>query len=226
MPKTAKPDSHWNTIANNLAAGGAKPTVKGWQPGNGKWKTTIDNILKCPETARRQNSRQGRQSLLSFMQPTSTATSPCTCGWNHDNQTNAAAVAAAAAPPPARPQKEIDFGILRKPDPRENVGDVRGIYKCYKQANCFDLEVFGYADGKCPHCKSSNIEAGNLNKSVKLIFTTGKPRFVQGIGLRCTECNGKGWQSFEKTFVDTLPQWKQHSCTQLLWGNPTELIWI
>jgi len=160
----------------------------------------------------------GQQTLLSlFNRPTSTATSPCTCGWVHGNETTAPNTTTAAAP--LRPPKEVDFNILRKPDPRKTVGDVRGIYKVYPQKGCFDLEVFGYTNGKCPHCKSSNIEAKNINPSVKLIYTTGKPRFVQGIGLECQACDGGRWQSYEKTYVDSLSKKQQSELGAVVAGK-------
>jgi hypothetical protein len=209
MPNKARNAQHWRNICNKLAAGGEKPRGQGWRPGKGEWKTTIDNILTCPETKRRQNSNNGRQSTLSFALNSTATTSSCTCGWDHDNETTTInATAAAAAPPPPRPQKEVPFCILRKPAPR-GVAQVRGIYDVIKEDGCFNLEVFGYYHGKCPHCKSSNVRTGNANSSVKLIYTRGKPRFVQGIGLTCGACNGRGWQSFEKTYVDTFPKKEQ-----------------
>ena len=54
---------------------------------------------------------------------------------------------------------------------------------------------------------SLNIDAG---KSVKLIYTTGKPRFVQCIRLICKDCNGTGWQSCEKTLVVKLSKQQQN----------------
>ena len=92
-------------------------------------------------------------------------------------------------------------------DPRKTVGDVRSIYTVYPQKGCFDLEVFGYADGRCPYIASLNIDAG---VSVKLIYTTGKPRFVQCIRLICKDCYGTGWQSCEKTLVVKLSKQQQN----------------
>ncbi len=227
MPKTGRSDNYWHDLCDKLAAGGAKPTVPGWHPKGGKWKTQVENILACPETIRRQNSRgRSRQSLLSFAGQNSTGILQCTCKWDHDSVNNAPpadAAAAAAAQPPSRPQKEVNFGILRKPNPRKTVGEVRGIYRIYQQKGCFNLEVFGYDNGKCPHCKSSNIVASNINKSVKLIYTMGKPRFVQGIGLTCRDCGGaggsSGWQSFEKTYVDTLSKKQQNELHAVVAGK-------
>lgn len=165
--------------------------------GNSQWKQRIEKILSCGVTKKKQSRSQvlfgGRAA-------------ECTCGWDHDkydrdNQaTPAAAPAAAAAPPPP---KEVDFGILCKPAGL-GVNDVRnksGVIK--KQKGRYDLEVFGPTNGKCPHCESPNIEAGNVNPCVKTIFTLRGPRFVQGIGLKCKDCSGSQWQSFEKTYVDT-----------------------
>ena len=217
MTKKGRTPAYWRSLCNKLAAGEPKPTKQGWTPRPGYWKTTVDKILKCPETIRRQISKgNGQQSTLSF-HSNSTATSPCTCEWDHDNETtNTTTTPAAAAP--TRPQKEVDFGILKKPKPR-SVAFVRGMHRVYKEDGYFDLEVFGYCNGKCPHCKSSEISAGRVNTSVKLIFTKGKPRFVQGIGLSCRACKGQGWQSYEKTYVDTLSKKQQDELHAVIAGK-------
>lgn len=74
-------------------------------------------------------------------------------------------------------------------------------------------------NGKCSHCKSSNVRPGNANGSVRLIYTRGKPRFVQGIGLTCGACNGRGWQSYEKTYVDTWPKKEQAELHAVIAGK-------
>eukprot|EP00986_Skeletonema_menzelii_P007584 scaffold2980_cov141-Skeletonema_menzelii.AAC.14 len=205
MPNTGRGDHHWISICNRLAAGG-KGLGRGEAPGGAStWKTTIDKILKCPETLRRQGRNgNGRQSTLAFFFQNSTATSQCTCGWDHDNETAIinTTTAAAAAPPPPRPQKEVDFGVLKKPEPKD-VAYVRGIHKVYKEDGYFDLEAFGYYNGKCPHCKSSDVRPGRVNNSVKLIYTRGK----------------HGWQSFEKTYVDTLPKKQQDELHAVIAGR-------
>mmetsp|Transcript_29151 Transcript_29151/g.43800 ORF Transcript_29151/g.43800 Transcript_29151/m.43800 type:complete len:85 (+) Transcript_29151:439-693(+) len=63
--------------------------------------------------------------------------------------------------------------------------EVNRKYDIKTEKGCYPLEVFGYSNGKCPHCKSPNIDATNVNNSVKLIYTSDDPRFVQGVGLKC-----------------------------------------
>ena len=217
MGKKGKSDAHWRGICNLIAAGN-EPSGRGWNPG-GTWKKIVDKIKKCPVTqVRKQSKNNGKQTTLQF----ASSAAVCNCGWNHGNEKAAAEstnTATAGAQPSSRPPKEVDFGILRKPDPRRSINDVRGICKVYHQKDCFDLQVFGYVTGRCIHCKSSNIAAGNLNSSVKLIYTTTKPRFVQGIGLTCNDCKGKGWQSFEKTYVDTLSKAQQSELNAVIAGK-------
>ncbi len=217
MPKNGPSEAEWKAKALRYARGEIF-TGRGWRPRSKKWKDTFDAIDKCPRT---QLLRSGKhQSTLNFATNSTNSSVPlCTCGFSHDPPEPPAAPAAAAAPTTSdRPRKEIDFGILRKPEPRTRIDDVRNKYAVYKTKGCYDLEVFGYVDGKCPHCKGTP-EAANLNKSVKIIYTANKPRFVQGIGLKCTTCSGKQWQSFEKTYVDTLPRRKQHELHAIIAGK-------
>jgi len=218
MPNEGRTDEHWRALCYKLAAGLPKPTGQGWMPGaNNPWKGRIQNILACGVTKRKQS----KSSILPF----GGGSAACTCGWDHekydrDNQPTPAAPAAAAAAPP-RPQKKIEFGILRKPSPRKHLSDIRGRHHVYAaEDGCYPLEVFGFTNGKCPHCKSSNIDAGNRNNSVKTIYTrSGKPRFVQGMGLKCNDCGGKGWQSYEKTYVDTLTKNQQDKLHAIIAGK-------
>ena len=54
---------------------------------------------------------------------------------------------------------------------------------------------------------------------MKMIFTPHDPRFVQGIGLKCKDCNGSQWQSHEKTYVDTLSKRKQNELHAVVSGK-------
>mmetsp|Transcript_25656 Transcript_25656/g.51479 ORF Transcript_25656/g.51479 Transcript_25656/m.51479 type:complete len:301 (-) Transcript_25656:403-1305(-) len=208
MPKKGRDDDYWREWCNRLAAGEPPPSKTGWHPGgNSPWKVKIDKIMACGETRRRRSSNQ---SLLPF----GVGIVTCTCDWDHDNQTTAAP-AAAAAP---QPQKVVDFGMLCKPTPRK-IKDVRGKYDIKTEKGCYPLEVFGYSNGKCPHCKSPNIDATNVNNSVKLIYTSDDPRFVQGVGLKCKDCNGSQWQSYEKTYVDTLSKKQQNELNAVVSGK-------
>ena len=205
MAKKGRPASYWLSLCDKLAAGRPQPSGKGWLPGtNNPFKSKLQNILACGVTKRKQS-----RSQLLFDGPAA----ECTCGWDHDkyDRENQPTPAAAAAEPP-RPTKEVDFGILCKPA-GVGVNDVRnksGVNNIKKQKGFYDLEVFGPTNGKCPHCQSPNIEAGNVNPCVKTIFTLEGPRFVQGIGLKCKDCSGSQWQSFEKTYVDTLTKRQQN----------------
>jgi hypothetical protein len=98
----------------------------------------------------------------------------------------------------------VNFAIPKKPLPRTTISDVRHKRTIFKSAGYYDLEVFGFVNGKCPHCHSTPSSKHKLNTKVKIIHTLGEPRFVQGIGMFCDRCNGAGWQSYEQTYVDTL----------------------
>ena len=104
---------------------------------------------------------------------------------------------------PARPPVDIKFCIPVKPRPRDSVIEVRDI-KHYKAE--YDLTVFGYTSGKCPcGCVGGKPQYNGLNKKLKIVHTLDEPRYVQGVGMKCSTC-GKTWQSFEKSYVDTLPK--------------------
>ena len=106
----------------------------------------------------------------------------CKCVWDHDNETATTNTTTAAAP--LRQQKEVDFDILRKPDPRKTGGDVRSIYTSIRKRVALVW--------RCLVMLMVNVLIASLNidasKSVKLIYTTGKPRFVQCIRLICKDC--------------------------------------
>lgn len=216
MPNVSKPDSHWIGVCNKLARGEVI-TGKGWKPGRGsKWSAKIDDIVSCPETLR---LRQGGSSQPRFF---ATAAS-CKCGWAHnqtgtDENVNTAAV---DVEPERPPPKLVDFGILKKPEPRRKIDEVRGLCKVYNVKGCYPLMVFGYYDGKCPHCGGEPDVPTRCGK-VKIIHTGGmEPRFVQGVGMSCSnaECNQPGWQSLTKTYVDTLALWKQQELDAVVVGK-------
>jgi len=128
-------------------------------------------VIVCAETQRLQRGGTN-QSTLSF----ATSTAKCTCGWDHvQNDTAATATAEAEQPTQLPPPKiTIDFGVLRRPDPRKTIGDVRGMHKVYKSPGYYDLEVFGYVDGKCPHCKCTPKPNPNKLGVVKMVHTSGQ----------------------------------------------------
>ena len=213
MPKLGLTDAEWRTRATKFARG--EITLgKGEHPRNNKWKKVFAAIKKCPVYLDGNN-----QFTINFSTTSTNNNIQCTCGWNHNplppQPPPTQAPAAAAAP--VRPRKEIDFGILQKPKPAK-LSEVRGRYGIIKQKGCYDLEVFGYYDGKCPHCRGSALEPANVNNSVKIIYTAKWPRFVQGIGLKCP-CGGKQFQSTETTYVNTLRRPQQLQLDAVIAGK-------
>jgi hypothetical protein len=79
--------------------------------------------------------------------------------------------------------------------------------------------IFGFVNGKCPHCHSTPSSKHKLNTKVKIIHTLGEPRFVQGIGMFCDRCNGAGWQSYEQTYVDMLTKQQKQKLNAVIVGS-------
>ncbi|KAL7530832.1 hypothetical protein ACHAXR_003705 [Thalassiosira sp. AJA248-18] len=142
----------------------------------------------------------------------------CNCGYEQyhgvevavENNPNppltAAATQQAHPPPPA----QLPFNIPTKPDPVTGKGSkryIKDIINIQKRDGTLDLLLFGPTWGKRPHCGGSDICDTNVNVHVKTIRTLNQPRFVQGLGMKCNNvnCNGKGWQTFESSYVSTLP---------------------
>ena len=142
-----------------------------------------------PRDEKKTEQYNGRQSTLSFALNSTATTSSCTCGWDHDNETTTINATAAAAAPPPPRPQKEVPFCILRKPAPRGVAQVRGIYDVIKEDGCFDLEVFG------------------------------KPRFVQGIGLTCGACNGRGWQSFEKTYVDTFPKKEQAELHAVIAGK-------
>ena len=139
MPKVGLTDAQWTARANRLAQG-EKLKGKGNFPKNEKWKEIFAKIKKCPVTLRLQNG--GNIFRSSFTTPSSTINAACQCGWDHDPpEPPAVSSAPAAAPAAERQEKQIDFGILRKPNARTTVGEVRDICRVYKTEGCYDLKA-------------------------------------------------------------------------------------
>ncbi|KAL7533844.1 hypothetical protein ACHAXR_009080 [Thalassiosira sp. AJA248-18] len=94
----------------------------------------------------------------------------------------------------------------QKPEPVKKKEEIKNIVKVVSQKEKFDLLLFGPTCGKCPHCGGGNITDTTVNAHVKTIRTLCTPRFVQGMGMKCETCTDKkGWQTFESTYVATLP---------------------
>ena len=112
----------------------------------------------------------------------------------------------------------IPFNIPTKPDPIKGKLNIKNQIKKVEKKGKFDLLVFGPTWGNCIHCGSSNITDTNINDKVKTIRTLSTPRFVQGMGMKCNCCDGKGWQTFESTSVSTLPPEDQHELNAQIVG--------
>ena len=228
MAKKGKPESHWRQICNRLAKGEVI-LGKGWKPGRGEWLDKVVQIEACPETKRLKRGGTN-QSTLSFA-PASTAAAPastaaarkCTCNWDHVQSESAASASAGTEQETQQPKEKITIplGIPGQPEPRRTISDVRNKYHVYESKGCYNLEVFGYTGGKCPHCKGPPKDTGRVG-GVKMVVTcSGQPRFLQGIHLKCGRCDNPGWQSIEKTYVDTLPLWQQRKLNAIIVGRAT-----
>ena len=226
MTNTAKSSAQWAADMLLFAKSGKDKMGKGRVPKkNTAWYKEYVGIIKSPQHT------HSRTISSAFAAATSgngnDASSNCNCKWHNGEHrfialvpkpapppVAVAAVAAAAAEAPPAPPIKIPFYIPKKPKPRSKVGDVVNVHKTYpgKVLNVgremykleFDLTVFGFTCGKCPHCGGIPTTTNNLNSSIKIIHTFDLPRFVQGVGMTCSACR-KTWQTYEKGYVDTLP---------------------
>ena len=183
MPKSKKSPQQWAREFEEFAKRCDKSLRKGAAPraDDKIWKPAYDNIRKCPRQSRSQTL------AMAFGQQPNHQAGGCTCGW-HDgtsellkkylpppaptaNNTTARVAAAAA--------HTVPFCIPTKPSPRKSIFDVRNQCTTYKTTGAFDLSVFGYTCGKCPHCHGTPSTDHDLNGSIKIIHTIDVPRFVQ-----------------------------------------------
>ena len=152
--------------------------------------------------------------------PPPPAASTATAGNNTRNNNNTAAAAQPNNTDGAPTANQIDAptNFPGAQNPRK-IADIRNICATFKEKNKFDLLVFGYTCGKCPHCGGSNITDTTPGK-VKIVHTLKEPRFVQGLGMKCNnpDCDGKGWQTYESTYVATLPPRLQKDLNALIVG--------
>ena len=219
MPKTAKTDAEWHRYFIKISRCN-RLNLRGVAPRRGsRHHRTLQKIVNCPRWVNMYNRTRGNQVTL-FTNERSTI-DDCNCGYgqyhgvaevvqNNTNPLLAAAPTETQQPAPPPPPIDIPFNIPQKPDAITGIGskkNIEDVVKVHKQEGRFDLLIFGPTYGKCPHCGGSNIESTNVNPCVKTIRTLAKPRFVQGMGMKCndTSCNGKRWQTFESTYVSTLP---------------------
>lgn len=153
--------------------------------------------------------------------PPSPAASTATAGNNTHTNNNAAAATQpnnnGGAPATAN-HIDAPTNFPGPQNPRK-IADVRNICATSKEKNKFDLLVFGYTCGNCPHCGGNNISDTTPGK-VKIVHTLKEPRFVQGLGMKCNnpKCDGRGWQTYESTYVATLPPRLQKDLNALIVG--------
>eukprot|EP00573_Skeletonema_grethae_P010502 CAMPEP_0201700808 /NCGR_PEP_ID=MMETSP0578-20130828/30014_1 /ASSEMBLY_ACC=CAM_ASM_000663 /TAXON_ID=267565 /ORGANISM="Skeletonema grethea, Strain CCMP 1804" /LENGTH=238 /DNA_ID=CAMNT_0048187957 /DNA_START=21 /DNA_END=733 /DNA_ORIENTATION=+ len=186
-------------------------------PQTSKFFDDYNKIINCPAWNKTDKSST-QQTLFGK------SADKCNCGyeeyhgtqkdhWEHlrSAQPWEAPVEAPAPAPTAKPPPpEIQFGIPKVPTLLKHKIDVRDVNKSFNNEGEFPLLVFCYTCGKCPHCGTTNITDTSVNLTPKIIYTSGWPRFVQGMGMKCCSnggagCGGPGWQTFESTYVASLP---------------------
>lgn len=218
-----KSDDTWKqelrefAITGNLPSRGKAPRKE-----DKKWYPVYDAIRSCAVT-------KSKALGAGKAQPTFLPPPKCTCGWIHhatpvpDDRGIPPTVPAAAT---ANNNNAVvlhpattNFAIPKKPLPRTTINDVRHKHTVYKSAGYYDLEVFGFVDGKCPHCHRSPSSKHTINTKIKIIHTLGEPRFVQGIGMFCDHCKGTGWQTYEQTYVDTLTKEQKQKLNAVIVGS-------
>jgi len=159
-------------LTGKLGRGGAP------QKSDDKWHKVYEKISACPVTE--------QLKALGYIQQTFFSSKPkCNCGYNHEKKKNTTTPTPAnnnapSTKPPPPPPVIIPYNILQKPSARTKLNEVKDISYTYTKKGFYPLTVFGHTGGKCPHCKSSNIQHTNINSKVKIIHTLNEPRFLQG----------------------------------------------
>lgn len=218
MTNSAKTPAQWRLDFIKLARSN-KVNLRGKAPNVNDTAnhTTYTKIINCP-LWKRDGVKSGTQLNL-FNQPTTVASCNCDYGEYHGVPAPEANAPAIAAPPQQQQSIiTIPFNIPEKPDPIKRKSNIKDQIKVVETKGKFDLLVFAPTWGRCIHCGSTNITDTNVNDKVKTIRTLGKPRFVQGMGMKCNRCNGKAWQTFESTYVSTLPPEDQHELNAQIVG--------
>ncbi|KAL7492367.1 hypothetical protein ACHAWT_002552 [Skeletonema menzelii] len=216
MPKDAKTDTKWRKDLRDLARRKPKSLRGKAPPKTSKFFDDYNKIINCPAWNKTDKS-SSQQTLFGK------SADMCNCGYEeyHGTQPDhwenlrsaqpweAPAEAPAPAPTAKPPPPEIPFGIPKVPTPFKKKVDVRDVHKSFNNEGEFPFLIFCYTCGKCPHCGTTNITDTSVNLTPKIIYTSGWPRFVQGMGMKCCNggagCGGPGWQTFESTYVATLP---------------------
>lgn len=220
MPNEAKTDTVWKRDLRDLAR--RRPSsLRGLAPPQtSKFYETYKKITNCPvwKNMGKKSSTAKQQTLFG----TSSSIDECNCGYKDYHGTQKEPLEhlrraqpweppeEAPAPTAKPPPPTIPFGIPKVPTPLKSKKDVRDVDKSFHNEGEFPLLIFCYTCGKCPHCGTSNITDTSVNLTPKIIYTSGWPRFVQGMGMKCcgnggAGCGGPGWQTVESTYVATLP---------------------
>jgi hypothetical protein len=79
----------------------------------------------------------------------------------------------------------VNFAIPKKPLPRTTISDVRHKRTIFKSAGYYDLEVFGFVNGKCPHCHLTPSSKHNSSTQRLRSFTHWASRGLYR-GLECS----------------------------------------
>eukprot|EP00956_Cyclotella_meneghiniana_P042009 scaffold248301_cov116-Cyclotella_meneghiniana.AAC.1 len=237
MTKEAKSGHQWAKDLHAFAKSRDKKLGRGRAPIKPKsaaeaadqksWYYQYQQIRECKSTA----STTPINAFFNAGQPnslTNRSNRNCKCGWcDGTNEIlkrflpqTTQATAATPNPPYQDPTVSISVPIPQKPTAFKSLADVQGRTKTYHNERTFDLTVFGPTCGKCYKCGSNPSTQCKLNVSLKLIHTDRLPRYVQGVGMRCSneQCNGT-WQSFEKSYVDTLPKHIQMMLNAIIVGR-------
>jgi len=211
--KSKKSPQEWENDLRKLAGDNTmKLTGKTPSKQDAALYGTYNKIKNCPA---RVSSGKGKQVTLgaAFKIGDKSGSSACTCGYGQYHKKNkdpppvvCAEVGTEATPPPP-PPTHIPFNLPKEPKPLTSKLDI--VNQCYtkRDEGYFPLTIFGYTYGKCIHCGRDGLSHTSVNKSIKIIHTKQEPKFLQGIGLKCNKptCADKpGFQSFEKSYVDTL----------------------
>lgn len=230
MTKDAKSDSQWTADMLAFADSRKKNRGRGACTSSQVWTKQYENIRKCPQHSSTGMNQPGIQQYLTTQ---IIAKGGCTCGWHDRTNPFLRLIGKWQAPaptpvyPPA-PPVEVPFLLPEKPQPRRSIPDVRNKTKTYVGKTKvvdgieykieFDLTVFGHTEGRCPHCNGKPSNRHDLNLSPKIIHTLDLPRYVQGIGMKCSECRGT-WQTYEKGYVDTLPKFRKKELNAVIVGG-------
>ena len=181
-------------------------------PANGKWYEEYTKVKACPITKQKNLVGNNTQGLFGM------STIKCTCGYDHKKKNNTTNTTAAPTTTTQSPPVIIPFGIPKKPQPMRSKFEVENVSNTIIKKGYFNLTIFAYSSGRCPHCNSNDIVSTSINGRLKIIHTLKEPRFIQGCGMKCNNpnCNGRGWQTYESTYVATLKKHLQQELNAII----------